>query len=163
MTYKLIFLTLLPFILSAQTSSIDVFPLPQLPERRFDVQVHQAQDLEQERWYLREHFYLREDARVRHGLLIERIRLRDRERATSEFQEIRRMYEHGEAGPHKVISIYQAGVLRERRYQAAADLVLVVEFNESGQEILQMGRTARGAQRKRERIIAHYHQIFELN
>ncbi len=156
-------LFLLTSLAIATPSSIDSFPLPEAPSRRFDLQYSEEMDPEAEIWYRRGGYYVENGNRVKHGLEVERKRLRDRERHHRDFIETRRLWENGEEMNQRVESVYQDGVLRERHYVAAPRVQLTIEFNESGQEILEHGRTARGARRKRDRITNHFDEIFEIN
>lgn len=157
------FITLISALTWAQPSSIDSFPLPEAPSRRFDVEVRESVRPEEEVWYALERFYGQESGAVRHGLFVERVRTRDREQRHLYFREYRHLYEQGARQDAHVISTYENGVLRLREYVALPGLVLSVEFNAQGQEILLPGRTARGALRKRERITSYFDTLFEIN
>lgn len=124
--------------------------------------MHQETDPDQAVWYVRFSYFYDGDERVKHGLEVVRERLRDRERHATDFIETRRIHENGEPLDHHVVSTYRDGVIRERIYHASPQLSLVTEYNESGQEILLPGRTARGAQRKRERITSQFDTVFDL-
>jgi hypothetical protein len=156
-------LSLISALTWAQPSSIDTFPLPEAPSRRFDIEVEQHQSPEEAVWYQQIRFFRSSDGPVRHGVYVERVRTRDREQRMQYFREYRHLYELGERQDAHVISTYESGVLRRRDYVAVPGLVLTVEFNEQGQEINLPGRTARGALRKRERITSYFDTVFEIN
>ncbi len=147
----------------AQPSSIDTFPLPEAPSRRFDIEVEEITSPEEAVWYQQIRFFRSSDGPVRHGVYVERVRTRDREQRHTHFQEFRHLYEQGERQEAHIVSTYEDGVLRQRDYVALPGLVLSVEFNAQGQEIQLPGRTARGALRKRERISSYFDTLFELN
>ncbi|MCH8526433.1 MAG: hypothetical protein LAT79_04640 [Kiritimatiellae bacterium] len=147
----------------AQPSSIDTFPLPDPPSRRFDIEVEEVSRPDESVWYQQTRTFRSSDGPVRHGIYIERIRTRDREQRHTHFKEYRYLYEQGERQDAHIISTFENGVLRTREYVAMPGLVLSVEFNEQGQEIQLPGRTARGALRKRERITSFFDTLFEIN
>lgn len=147
----------------AQPSSIDAFPLPEAPSRRFDLEVEEVNRPDEAVWYQRVRFYRSSDGPVRHGVYVERVRTRDREQRHTHFQENRYLYEQGERQEAHILSTYENGILRNRDYVAMEGLVLSLEYNEQGQEIQLPGRTARGALRKRDRITSFFDSLFEIN
>jgi len=156
---------MIPLIASlswGQPASIEAFPMPTAPARRFDVQVREKTAPEAELWYHRYGYYLRGEEEIRHGVEVERIRMRDRERHATEFKEVRHVWDEGARHEARVESLYQEGVLRQRDYIATAEVRLTVLYNADGQEIREPGRHARGGLRVRERITSQFDTIFEL-
>lgn len=149
--------------LFATPSSIDSVGLPLAPANRYDTRKIETMDADAEVWYSLEHVYDLEGETVRHGLFIQRIRSRDRERHRTDYVEVRRMYYEGEPADHQVISTWIEGVLRKREYKLSEALVVTLEFNASGQPIRGPRRNARGGRAKRERITNVFDRVYKIN
>jgi hypothetical protein len=148
--------------LVAAPSSIDTLALPTPPVRRYDLETVEEVRRGEETWYRRVQVFERDGAKVRHGLEIERVRTRDRETFDLDYIETRRMYDGGVPAPHRVVSTYEKGVLRQRDYVVDGDFTISLRFNESGQEIQAPGAATRGAGRKRDRITHVFDSLYEL-
>ncbi len=146
----------------AAPSSIDSLALPKAPSQRFGMKEHVESDPDLERWYYAYRYFEQGGAEIKHGLEIERKRSRDRERFDTDYVEKRRIYYEGKAAQHFVESTWVNGVLRKRVYHIQQGLEVVLEYNADG--ALKQGPKAhaRGGRAKRERIVAIFHEVYEL-
>ena len=164
MKYRLLMLlTLSVSSLLAAASSIDSLNLPSHPENRFSLETVERMDPDALVWFTYYRYYLEEGSQVKHGLWIERVRSRDRERFDTDFEEIRHMYYQGERSAHSVKSIWIAGVLRKRVYRLTEQLTIEVTYNEDGRERMEGAAKARGGRAKRERIVRIFQDVYNLN
>ena len=145
-------------------SSIDSLGLPAFPENRYNLETSESILRDELVWY-RFYTYFTNDSgnETRHGLWIERIRSRDRERYNTDFVETRKIFYQGSESQHAVISTWVGGVLRERKYVLSEKLEIVIEYNEAGQEMMGPKANARGGRAKRERITRVFDEIYKLN
>ena len=160
------FLMLLTFSVSSflvASSSIDSLGLPAHPENRFSLQTFQQMDRDALVWYTLYRYFLEEGAQVKHGLWIERVRSRDRERFDTDFVELRHIYYQGVRSAHSVKSIWIGGVMRERIYTLTEKLKIEVNYNEEGREMMEGAANARGGRAKRERIVRVFKDVYNLN
>ncbi len=163
MKLKLLLLFLISLSsLGAAPSSIDSLGLPEAPENRYQLEQVEQIDREAEVWYSFYTYYTSGEAQVKHGLWIERMRSRDRERHASDFVETRRIYYAGEVSNHSVVSVWINGVLRQRDYILSEDLRVTVKYNEQGQEMRGAKANARGGRAKKERIIRVFDNVYNL-
>ena len=164
MKYRfLMLLTLSITSFLAASSSIDSLGLPAHPENRFSLQTFEELDRDALVWYTYYRYYLEEGSQVKHGLWIERVRSRDRERFDTDFEEVRHMYYQGERSTHSVKSIWIGGVLRERIYTLSEQLQIEVKYNADGREMMEGTANARGGRAKRERIVRVFKDVYNLN
>lgn len=164
MTIK-IFLTLIFLQFSAlfaAPSSIDALSLPEVPANRYNLEKVELVQADSLVWYTAYSFHKSGELEIKHGLWIERTRSRDRERYNTDYEEMRRIYYEGEASIHGVKSIWVAGVLRQRDYILSENLVITIEYNDQGQEMMGPKANARGGRAKREQIIRVFNDVYKL-
>ena len=160
----LIFIIMYISALRAAPSSIDSLGLPEEPETRYNVETSETILRDELVWYSFYSFFISESGdETKHGLWIERIRSRDRERFNTDFVETRKIYYSGEESLHSVVSTWVAGILRERQYIISEELNITLKYNDQGQEIRGPKASARGGRAKRERIIRVFNEIYKLN
>lgn len=147
----------------AAPSSIDALGLPQAPSTRYDLKKVENVDREAEQWYLSYSYYEENGERVTHGIRIDRVRSRDRERHATDYVETRRLYHDGEASRFTVVSTWVEGVLRQREYHLTENLVITLNYNSRGQLMRGPRQNARGGRAKRERITNVFDSVFQLS
>lgn len=161
-----IFTLFVSFLISgvvAAPSSIDRMGLPVSAAKRIGMRTVENLDREAEVWYRSHQEYGDEGSATKHGLEVIRTRSKDRTQHNTDYVEVRQMYYEGVAAEHRVQSVWIDGTLRRREYRLNADLSVEREFTADGRLVRGAKANARGGRAKRERIIAVFDEVYQLD